>query len=336
MMSYSNSPYWNQLHDYDIQICDKIATAEDTFTDPPEELQNEDYDIYNPMEPEAEIPEADAFTPEMCENLISAMVLIPKGDVLLPATVIGCKWDKSGNPIGVANANPILDTRIYDVQFSDGHMETFAANVIAENIFSQLDNEGRRHLILDEIIDHRCDHRAISIDDKYTMHNGRQSLRCTTQGWHLLVRWRNGTTSWEPLRNLKESNPIKLAEYAMANKLSEETAFHWWVPFTLKKRDRIISASKTWSHKHNQKLGIKIPQSVERALAIDQETNTSLWKDAIEKEMKHVLVAFDVLEDGAEEPRMSKCIPCHMVFDVKMDFTHKALCSRRTCNGPTK
>jgi len=88
------------------------------------------------------------------------------------------------------------------------------------------------------------------------MHNERQSLRRTTQGWHLLVRWHDGTTSWEPLRNLKESNPIKLAEYAMATKLSEETAFHWWVPFTLKKRDRIISASKTWSHKRNQKFGI--------------------------------------------------------------------------------
>jgi hypothetical protein len=65
------------LHDYDIQICDKIATAEHTFTDPPEELPDEDYDIYNPMESEAEILEANAFTPEMCDNLISAKVLIP-------------------------------------------------------------------------------------------------------------------------------------------------------------------------------------------------------------------------------------------------------------------
>jgi hypothetical protein len=53
-------------------------------------------------------------------------------------------------------------------------------------------------------------------------------------------------------------------------------------------------------------------------------SNTSFWRDAIEKEMKHVLIAFDVLEDGAAEPRMSKRIPCHMIFDVKMDFMHKA------------
>jgi hypothetical protein len=123
---------------------------------------------------------------------------------------------------------------------------------------------------------------------------------------------------------LKESNPVELAEYAVANNLSEEAAFHWWVPSIIKKRDRIISAARARSHKRNQKIGIEIPKTVERALAIDQETNTSFWRNAIEKEMKHVLIAFDVLEDGAAEPRMSKRIPCHMIFDVKMDSTRKA------------
>ncbi len=63
---------------------------------------------------------------------------------------------------------------------------------------------------------------------------------------------------------------------------------------------------------------------MERAIAIDQETNTTLWKDAIEKEMKHVLIVFDIQDEDAPEPRMWKCIPCHMICDVKMDFTHKA------------
>jgi hypothetical protein len=40
--------------------------------------------------------------------------------------------------------------------------------------------------------------------------------------------------------------------------------------------------------------------------------------------MKHVLVTFDILDKDAEEPRMSKHIPCHMIFDNKMDFTRKA------------
>jgi hypothetical protein len=64
--------------------------------------------------------------------------------------------------------------------------------------------------------------------------------------------------------------------------------------------------------------------SVQRALQIDLETGTDLWRKAINKEMKHVMCAFDVLEEGAHETKMSKKIPCHMIFNIKMDFTCKA------------
>jgi hypothetical protein len=85
----------------------------------------------------------------------NAEVILPKGGILIPARVIGRKRDESGNPIGTANTNPILDTCLYDVQFLDGRVETYAANIIAENIYSQLDNEGNRFLLLEEIMDHR-------------------------------------------------------------------------------------------------------------------------------------------------------------------------------------
>jgi hypothetical protein len=45
---------------------------------------------------------------------------------------------------------------------------------------------------------------------------------------------------------------------------------------------------------------------------------------AIEKEMKHVTPAFEILEPGQEALIGSKRIPCHMIFEVKMDFTRKA------------
>jgi hypothetical protein len=37
--------------------------------------------------------------------------------------------------------------------------------------------------------------------------------------------WRDGTTSWE--RNLKESNPVEVADYAVANGINQEAAFAW-------------------------------------------------------------------------------------------------------------
>jgi hypothetical protein len=61
---------------------------------------------------------------------------------------------KSGLPIGTRNANPILDTRQYEVEFPDGTTDTFTANLIAENLYAQIDNEGRTQQVMREITDH--------------------------------------------------------------------------------------------------------------------------------------------------------------------------------------
>ncbi len=45
------------------------------------------------------------------------------------------KWDIDGNPTGVANANPILDTRDYVVTFDDGDVTELTANLIAGRIY---------------------------------------------------------------------------------------------------------------------------------------------------------------------------------------------------------
>ena len=41
---------------------------------------------------------------------------------------------------------------------------------------------------------------------------------------------------------MKESNPIEVAEFAIARGINDEPAFCWWVPYTLHKRDKIILA----------------------------------------------------------------------------------------------
>jgi hypothetical protein len=55
--------------------------------------------------------------------------------------------------------------------------------------------------------------------------------------------------TWVPLADLKESNPVELAEYAVANRLQEEPAFMWWVSLVLRKRNRIIFVN----HGHHNK-----------------------------------------------------------------------------------
>ena len=42
-----------------------------------------------------------------------------------------------------------------------------------------------------------------------------------------------GSTEWVPLKEVKDSNPVELAKYAMANKIHEEPAFKWCVNVVL-------------------------------------------------------------------------------------------------------
>ena len=43
----------------------------------------------------------------------------------------------------------------------DGHEETMTANLIVEYLFSQVDDDGNRQVLLDEIIDHRVDTKIV-------------------------------------------------------------------------------------------------------------------------------------------------------------------------------
>ena len=50
----------------------------------------------------------------------------------------------------------------------------------------------------------------------------------------------------------------------------------------------------------------------------------TFWRDAINKEMTNVGVAFEVLEDGRHPPPGWALVTGHLIFDVKIDFTRKA------------
>jgi hypothetical protein len=67
----------------------------------------------------------------------------------------------------------------------------------------------------------------------------------TTLGWEILVQWTDGTTSWHPLANLKSSNPVLVAKYAVSQSLGNKPAFRWWVRQALCKRDRFVCKVQT-------------------------------------------------------------------------------------------
>jgi hypothetical protein len=126
---------------------------------------------------------------------------------------------------------------------------------------------------------------------------------------------------------MKESYPVQLAEYSVQARMSEEPAFAWWVPHTLRKYNRIVAKikSKHWIRTH--KFGIKIPKTAAKSQQFDAENGNTLWWDTILKEMKNVRPAFEVWEKLIDEiPPGYQQIKCHLIFDVKMgeNFHHKA------------
>lgn len=163
------------------------------------------------------------------------------------------KCDEDGNIISHSHSNPILDTGLYEVEFEEGQVGTYAANVIAENIYKQLDDEGFACTLFDSIVNHKRGSDAVSADDGFTEYHGRWVPKHTTCGWRLCVHWKDDSTIWIPLKDLKESHPVVIC-----------------------------------------------------------------------KEMKTVFPVFEFLYEGAVKLIGYQQITCHLVFDIKMDFTRKA------------
>ena len=284
------------------------------------------FDLYEDEEQEAQrAPDRDDLDDTDFDQYLQAEVTLPKGSLMQTGTVKRRKLDHVGHKVGKSNKNAILDTREYVVEFSDGTEAEYSANVIAENMYAQCDFDGNQYLLLEAIVDHKTDGHAVEKADGNVTHNGRTTKRKTTKGWHLCIQWKDGSTSWERLAEVKESNPVQAAEYAKARGIHDEPAFAWWVDYTLKKREQIISAVNSRYHKRTHKYGIRVPKDVVEAQKLDKQNGNTYWQDAIDKEMKNVRVAFDIKDGSFTTPVGYQQIRCHIVFDVKLEsFKRKA------------
>jgi hypothetical protein len=90
------------------------------------------------------------------DNYIGMEIAMARGGdgTLIHAKVQRRVTDEEGIAVGTSHSNPLLDSRRYEVEFADGHIDELTANIIAENLLSQVDEEGRRQMMLSGIIDH--------------------------------------------------------------------------------------------------------------------------------------------------------------------------------------
>jgi hypothetical protein len=91
----------------------------------------------------------------------------------------------------------------------------------------------------------------------------------------------------------------------------------------MKKRER-NSLKQVYKRKRMNKFkyGIEVPNTVGSSRSRREKNGNSLWQDAIAKEMKNVMVAFEVRIQA--KPPDGWEIPLIMIFTIKMDFTRKA------------
>ena len=123
---------------------------------------------------------------------------------------------------------------------------------------------------------------------------------------------------------MKESHPVETAEFAKAKGIQWEPAFCWWVPYTLRKRNAIVTAVGARLRKTTHKYGVEILKNVHHAQGLERRNGNTMWMDALAKEMFNMGIAFEVLEEKQSAPLGWSQVTGHLVWDVKMDFTQKA------------
>ena len=84
---------------------------------------------------------------------------------------------------------------------------------------------------------------------------------------------------------------------------------------------QVTSRIRRTTHKH----GVEVPTSLNHVDDVDSMNKNTFWKDDIAKEMKSIDFAFEMLETVKVAPIGHNRTSGHVMFDVKIDFTRKAI-----------
>ena len=122
-------------------------------------------------------------------------ILLPRGDQMARGHVVARSIDDNGDVMGKSHTNPILDTRMYQVEFAGGEFTELTTNAIAESMYAQCDLEGNEYLLLNAIVDYQNHSKAISLPDQQTTVWSRPVTHKITAGWQICCQRKDGSTS---------------------------------------------------------------------------------------------------------------------------------------------
>ena len=88
------------------------------------------------------------------DKLLNNEVKMQVGNEWMSGKVVQRAVNPDGEVEGEYDDNPFLNSHMYEVEFSDGSVREYSANLIAENMLTQVDEEGYSKTLLNAIIDH--------------------------------------------------------------------------------------------------------------------------------------------------------------------------------------
>ena len=87
-------------------------------------FDDEDLDVVKPVNPELVAQEADVVpTPDVYNQYQTADILIERQGLPMRGTVMQHARNHEGELVGVANRNPLLDSREYEIQYPDSTVD---------------------------------------------------------------------------------------------------------------------------------------------------------------------------------------------------------------------
>ena len=93
-------------------------------------------------------------------------------------------------------------------------------------MFAQCDEERNEYLLSEVLVDYHKDNKVISLAEQQTSIWDRPVTCKTTAHWSICCQWKDGSTSWEKLSELKESHPVQTAVFAVALGTHQKLAFN--------------------------------------------------------------------------------------------------------------
>ena len=101
-------------------------------------------------------------------HLLNTEIMVQAEEGQVSGKVIKRAFDLDGKVTGKYDDNPYLNSIMYEVELADGRIKEYGANIIAENMLTQVDSNGFSLALVEGIIDYKHDDSIATPKQKNT------------------------------------------------------------------------------------------------------------------------------------------------------------------------